>query len=197
VSRVGWAPASAGTDLSSAPLANGTRDAVDRTKSRLNIAGIVGAGGVPAAVYMFNASAGLITLNATGVPDLSLGGSLLPRTNIDLVVEVRDLTGSYSRIWDAPDFLNIPTDTPVIGGGTVLPADGMYYIVVKGTGKEGVYSSYASLGRFTLIMEYPTDVNGQFAEAFRCESDTCMAWAVAFAVHLSALHQALASACVE
>jgi hypothetical protein len=172
--KVGWGPPRlpqpAGTDLSNAPLVTGTRDPGDRTRSTLILGGDVGAGGVPAAVYMFNASAGFINLTVTGVEAFETGGSTLPCTNIDLVLEVRDLSGSFMRTYDAPGFLNTSSwsaDIAQPGGPPVLPADGLYYVIVRGTGKDGAYSSYASLGKYTLKVEYPTDANGQFADAFR------------------------------
>lgn len=125
----------------------------------------MGANGVQSAVYMFNATSGPFTVSVDGLEAWFYGGSYLNRTNVDLTVRIWNTAGDEKIFPIEPttplQTLNVPAAT------SVLPIDGTYYITVSGAGLDGSYSSYGSMGKFSLSLEYPTSADNQFAAAYR------------------------------
>jgi hypothetical protein len=156
-SNIGWAPQAAGSGIATTAWLTGMPSGNGVT-SIASAYDVVQAAGT-LLVYKFNATQGLATVYINGIAPW-VGD--VPRTDVDLQMNITDARGNVLRAVDPPDTTVIPSTS------LVLPVDGTYYIWVAGTGLAGSYSNYGSMGQFFLNVEYPTAPDGQFAAGQRC-----------------------------
>ncbi|HEX8310866.1 MAG TPA: putative Ig domain-containing protein, partial [Chthoniobacteraceae bacterium] len=131
---IGFAPDEAGGAIDSAmPVETDNGDILQR--------GVISQAS-DADFYIFNTTGGTATINAVPAPT---------SPNVDLLIEVQDGSGTVVSRANPPDALNSALST-------TLPA-GTYYLKVQGIGKgdvkDGGYSSYGSVGAYTLSGSVP------------------------------------------
>lgn len=90
--------------------------------------------------FSFNAGAGTLEVDVLTVPGV---------TNLDVLLKIYDPSGKEIAHANDP---NLVTASVAVS----LPVDGVYYLSVEGTGKQGSgsdygYSDYGSLGQYTVV----------------------------------------------
>lgn len=97
-------------------------------------------------MFKFDASAGPVNISAT---PFEVGA------NLDILLQLADANGNVIAMVDPVDRINTTLSAS-------LPARGTYYVSVQGTGKGDPlgtgYSSYGSIGRYTLSVNAPSTV---------------------------------------
>jgi hypothetical protein len=170
-SCTGWAPPTAGATAANATMLLGVTSGFLTTAT---VHGLVG-GQATRLVYALNASAGLLTVLLDGIPSWADGWG---QTNLDLQLTVSDSLGNILANTNRATTLGIPTTN------LVLQTDGAYHITVAGTGLEGSYSSYGSMGQFTMTVEWPTATVGEPGIGYRwvCYCNVSESWSCNYCV---------------